>query len=311
MAQEIINPELYLERELLAPYTHLLQIKGKQIRVKIAVAFNHWLRVPDEKLQYIVNAVNTLHNASLLMDDIQDNSTVRRGVPAAHCVFGLPLTLNTGIHVFFLVLQRVMQLGPVATEIYSEEMLELIRGQGIDIYWRENLICPTEEEYNNMVEQKTGHMFLLGLRLMQLFSECKTDFSKLALHLGLYFQIRDDYCNLRQQEALEEWPSEEDKQASKELSYCEDLTEGKYSLPIIHAMSSSKREEILDILRQRTQDVAVKKHCIALLDKVGSLQYTRGVLENLDRSARAEVARLGGNPDMEAVLDELLSWKHE
>lgn len=47
---------------------------------------------------------------------------------------------------------------------------------------------------------ETGGLFMLAIRLMQLFSENKADFSKLTGILGLYFQIRDDYCNLRLQE---------------------------------------------------------------------------------------------------------------
>ncbi|XP_039749413.1 geranylgeranyl pyrophosphate synthase-like isoform X2 [Pararge aegeria] len=304
------NSEIFLEKELLAPYTHLLKVRGKQLRVKIPLAFNHWLRLSEGKLREIVDTVNMLHVGSLLIDDIQDNSTVRRGLPSAHCVYGLPLTINTSVHVTNLVLKRVLKLGPKATELYTDIFLEVIRGQGIDIYWRDNFICPTEEEYKNMVKQKTGHMFLMAVRLCEQFSEYEHDLRELVLQMGLYFQIRDDYCNLTQQEALEEWPGLEDKQVNKVDSFCEDITEGKFSLPIIHAMKTSEGKEILSILRQRTQDVQLKKYCVSLLEKAGSLKYTRNVLSELDRSARAEVARLGGNPAMEAVLDELLTWKY-
>ncbi|XP_023934635.2 terpene synthase-like [Bicyclus anynana] len=310
MQNKTTNSERKMEKELLAPYTHLLRVRGKQLRVKIALAFNYWLRVRDDKLRHIVDTVNMLHNGTLLIDDIQDNSTVRRGLPSAHCVFGVPLTVNTSLHVMFLVLQRMLESGLKATEIFSDDFLEVIRGQGIDIYWRDNFICPTEEEYKDMLMQKTGHMFSLAVRLCQQFSQYEHDLSKLALHMGLYFQIRDDYCNLTQQEALEEWPGFEDKQARKDASFCEDITEGKFSLPVIHAMNSPEKGEILNILRQRTHDVEMKKYCVSLLDRAGSLTYTHNMLVDLDRTARDEVARLGGNPDMEAVLDDLMSWKH-
>lgn len=52
----------------------------------------------------------------------------------------------------------------------------------------------------------------------------------------------------------------------------------------------------------------VKKYCITLLDKFGSFEYTHNILKQLDEEARAEVARLGGNPLMEGILDELLTW---
>jgi geranylgeranyl diphosphate synthase, type III len=65
----------------------------------------------------------------------------------------------------------------------------------------------------------------------------------------------------------------------------------------------------LDILRQRTRDVEVKKYCVSLLEKTGSFRYTREILDGLDKEARKEVAQLGPNPIMENLLDELLSWK--
>jgi len=63
------------------------------------------------------------------------------------------------------------------------------------------------------------------------------------------------------------------------------------------------------ILRQRTVDVELKKYCVTLLEKFGSLKYTRHTLEKLDGDMRAEIAKLGGNPMLEDVLDELLDWK--
>ena len=63
------------------------------------------------------------------------------------------------------------------------------------------------------------------------------------------------------------------------------------------------------ILLQRTRDVELKKYCVTLLEKFGSLKYTRHTLEKLDAEMRAEIAKLGGNPMLEDILDELLDWK--
>lgn len=70
----------------------------------------------------------------------------------------------------------------------------------MEIYWRDNFTCPTESEYKQMTIRKTGGLFMLAIRLMQLFSDSEQDFSKLTAILGLYFQIRDDYCNLTSKE---------------------------------------------------------------------------------------------------------------
>lgn len=100
----------------------------------------------------------------------------------------------------------------------------------MEIYWRDNFTCPTESEYKLMTIRKTGGLFMLAIRLMKLFSNSNADFSQLTAILGLYFQIRDDYLNLTS------------KEYSESKSFCEDLTEGKFSFPIIHAVNNQKHD---------------------------------------------------------------------
>jgi geranylgeranyl diphosphate synthase type 3 len=57
--------------------------------------------------------------------------------------------------------------------------------------------------------------------------------------------------------------------------------------------------------------VELKKYCFTLLEKFGSFSYTRHILEELDAEARAEIAKLGGNPVLEKVLNDLLDWKKD
>lgn len=201
---------------------------------------------------------------------------------------------------FFLALEKVLELDhPEATKVYNEQLLELHRGQGMEIYWRDNFECPSEADYKLMTIRKTGGLFMLAIRLMQLFSDNKSDFNRLTAVLGLYFQIRDDYCNLSC------------KEYSENKSFCEDLTEGKFSFPVIHAIRNEKQDhQVLHILRQRTRDVEVKRYCISLLEKLGSFKYTRETLEELDQVARQEAEKLGPNPIMESLLNDLLTWKN-
>ncbi|XP_076245322.1 geranylgeranyl pyrophosphate synthase quemao isoform X2 [Calliopsis andreniformis] len=286
---------------LLEPFGYILQVPGKQIRGKLAHAFNYWLKIRQDKLRAIGDIIQMLHTSSLLIDDIQDNSVLRRGIPVAHNIYGTASTINAANYVLFIALERILALNhPEGTQVYVEQLLELHRGQGMEIYWRDNYICPSETAYKQMTIRKTGGLFNLAVRLMQLFSDCKEDFTPLAGILGLYFQIRDDYCNLCLQEYAEN------------KSYCEDLSEGKFSFPIIHAIQSHPEDrQLMNILRQRTKDIEVKKYCVNLLEKFGSFAYTRNVLNELDKSARDEVERLGGNPLLLEVLDELTNWKHQ
>jgi geranylgeranyl diphosphate synthase type 3 len=146
-------------------------------------------------------------------------------------------------------------------------MLNLHRGQGLDIYWRDSNICPTEEEYCHMVQQKTGGLFRLSVLLMQAFSDSKSDYIPLVNDLGLYYQVLDDYLNL-QSEAYH-----------TNKSYCEDLTEGKYSFPIVHAITNATNNTLANILRQRPTDNDVKKFAVDTMSEVGSFDYTENFCE--------------------------------
>ncbi|CAN0365362.1 unnamed protein product [Discosporangium mesarthrocarpum] len=103
----------------------------------------------------------------------------------------------------------------------------------------------------DMVLDKTGGLFRLAVGLMQAFSEDRRDFSPLLNKLSLYFQIRDDLINLSSAEYM------------KGKSFCEDLTEGKFSFPIIHCVRAKPDDHrLLHILKQRTDDFDVKKHAV-------------------------------------------------
>lgn len=87
------------------------------------------------------------------MDDVEDDSELRRGKPVAHAIYGVPATINCANYVYFLSLQRVQALGePKAIEVFVHEMLKLHEGQGLDIFWRDHLQCPTMDEYIEMVQ---------------------------------------------------------------------------------------------------------------------------------------------------------------
>lgn len=194
-------------------------------------------------------------------------------------------------------------------------MLNLHRGQGYDIQWRDSSSCPTEAEYISMVTDKTGGLFRLAVGLLQCFATTNKDVNYVPLvnNLGLYFQIRDDLINLADEEYM------------KSKSFCEDLTEGKYSLPIIHCIrggdnkwnvedgggrtvtssSASASAQLVSILKQRTEDVDVKRYAQRLLSDAGSLRYTRDKCTELRKSIVAQIEQLGGNQPLMKVIDML------
>lgn len=156
------------EKVLQGPYEYLISQPGKGIRSQLISAFNEWLEVPPESLAIITKVVGMLHTASLLVDDVEDSSVLRRGLPVAHSIFGTAQTINSANYVYFCALQEIQKLkNPEAISVFTEELLNLHRGQGMDLFWRDSLTCPTEEDYLEMVGNKTGGLFRLAIKLMQ------------------------------------------------------------------------------------------------------------------------------------------------
>jgi geranylgeranyl diphosphate synthase, type III len=181
---------------------------------------------------------------SVRIDDIEDNSKFRKGKPVAHSVYSLGNSINSANYRMFQGLENLLQLNtPGAIQVYTEQIIELHRGQGMDIYWRDNCVCPSESDYMITAIRKTGGLFKLGASLLQLLSGNKQDFGPLSSLLGewwelvatsdhdrcfvssgLYFQMFDDYCHM--------------KKDPQDKNFADDITEGNFSFPIVIALNS-------------------------------------------------------------------------
>ncbi|TRM60643.1 isoprenoid synthase domain-containing protein [Schizophyllum amplum] len=290
------------EKAVLEPYEYLLSTPGKEFRTQLIEAFNQWLSVPSETLQLIAKVVNMLHSASLMVDDIEDDSQLRRGKPVTHKIYGIPQTINTGNYVYFLAYRELLLLRDTAKAVdlerlVTDELLSLHRGQGLELLWRDSLQCPTEEEYVDMVNNKTGGLLRIGIKLMMACSTKNKDVNYVPLVnlIGVFFQIRDDLMNLQSVEY------------STNKGFAEDLTEGKFSFPVVHGIHADKtNRQILNVLQKRPATPTLKIHTISYLkERTKSFEYTIGVLDALERQMRAEIERLGGNPSLMKIVDLL------
>lgn len=230
-----------------------------------------------------------------------------------HKIYGIPQTINSANYVYFLAYQELFKLRaqeqqgqqPLTGEvrfpkqeldrIVTEELLNLHRGQGLDLFWRDSLTCPTEEEYIGMVNNKTGGLFRLAIKLMMANSKSDIDYVPLVNLIGVYFQIRDDYMNLQS------------TQYTENKGFCEDLTEGKFSFPVVHSVrADTSNRQILNVLSKRPGTPTMKRYAVNYMhNHTDSFRYTECVLARLEGQARGEVARLGGNPHLEAIIDAL------
>nr|AAW26447.1 SJCHGC00702 protein [Schistosoma japonicum] len=255
------------EKVVMEPYNYTCSTNGKGIRSLLMAAFNYWLKVPESTLDVISSVIQMLHNASLIIDDIEDGSYLRRGKPAAHCVFGTASSINSANYVYFLALEKLSVLRrPESVKIFTEQMLELHRGQGMDIYWRSSFKCPSESEYEAMVLCKTGGLFGLGVRLMQLFSKNQTIIRK--------------RCS-------------------------PNLTEGKFSYPIVRAINDFPDDsQVMNILSQHTTNSSLKLHCVQHMLELGALEKTVLKLLNWKKDVSTDW-EFGNNPLLSEVMHKL------
>lgn len=328
MDNSATHPAHTPDPSVLEPFRYITSTPGKDVRGKLIDCFTQWLpNLTAVQIDTIKAIVGELHNASLLVDDIEDGSQLRRGQPVAHKIFGVPLTLNCANYVYFTALARCHALNSrAAMDVFVLELLNLHRGQGQDILWRDTVHCPTLEEYQTMVLDKTGGLFRLAIGLMQALADDAAAgggssgggsaigsaagsagsstaaaasttpgrFTPLVNKLALYFQIRDDLVNLRSDKYMQ----------SK--SYCEDLTEGKFSYPIIHAIRADTSDtRLLAILKQRTESVEVKRHAVEYMASKQAFSATAEALAKLHRECVQEIEALGGHPALAGLLAEL------
>lgn len=289
------------ETLLRGPFNYLAENPGKNLRSVLIESFNQILNVPIYKVHEIEKIVDILHISSLMVDDVEDNATLRRSLPATHTLFGIAQTINTANYMYFEAMRLLditfnfdENLKKKAFVIFNTEMINLHRGQGLDLYWRDSLVCPTESEYINMVMNKTGGLFRLSVKLLELLSpneividligsnddspssSSASSLVSLANLLGIIYQIRDDYLNLKSVEYNEN------------KGFCEDITEGKFSFLILHSINSNpNNKELINILKLKTTDVELKKHALRCMELTNSFQYVKDSLNNLNLTSQS------------------------
>ncbi|KAG4430926.1 hypothetical protein IFR05_013584 [Cadophora sp. M221] len=292
---------------ILEPINYINSLPSKGVRTMLIEALDQWLEVPSPALETIKEIVDQLHNASLILDDIEDNSPLRRMNPAVHTVFGPSQSINSANFMFVCAVKKSRQLrNPRAVGILLDELECLYLGQSWDLYYKFNLCCPTESEYLTMVDNKTGVMFRLLTRLMQGENAKESiNFSRLTLLFGRFFQIRDDYMNI------------DSVEYSDQKGFCEDLDEGKLSYPLVHCLQDNPvlRSRILGIFRQKPTSTDQTPTALPLQTKIyilnqirasGAMEKTLSTLKKLEEELIAEIGALEARVGMENPMLRLL-----
>lgn len=286
--QIIKDSSLQAPAPVVAPFEYLVKMQGKKVRTRLLYEFAKLYEVPAASVDAVSEFIDELHTASLLIDDIEDNAELRRGKVAAHKKFGIWTTLNSAQCAVYIAISKLLGKENHASlpSIINEELIRLHFGQGQDIYWRDNGIVPSLEEYYEMAKNKTGGLFRLMVRLLQALSSNKErskdyDLIPLANAAGILYQIRDDYLNLFSNQMFEQ------------KGFADDLTEGKFSFPIIHGITLSHSVDgdnyVLKTILSKPTDIDTKTQLLDYLkEKTHTDVYTREIINSLGNKVISE-----------------------
>ncbi|GCB25651.1 ophiobolin F synthase [Aspergillus awamori] len=292
------------EQLCMAPYEYTRSTPGKQTISKFIECLRSWLHLPDDSASVIEDITNMIFHSTLMIDDIEDDSMLRRGKPAAHVVFGKAQTVNSATYLYAKATRDLDQLQQDACKAaFLDELETLALGQALDLHWKFQKTCPTTGEYLTMVDNKTGGLFRMTLRLLEIESKAEPcpDLMQLITLMGRYYQIRDDYLNLTSDEY------------TGTKGYCEDLSEGKLSFPLIHALQNSPEADMLRGLlfhRENGHELSLdmKSYIVAEMRKVGSLAHARETALQLFDAMMGTLERVEATLGPNKRLKALLLW---
>ena len=315
LSEDINQENLYtlsdsVLNNLLEPVMYYKNLPGKNIRKNITFFVGNKFNINHELIHFTYQFIDDLHNASLIIDDIQDNSLLRRNAPTCHLKYGIPMSIGAASLFIFKKLKeyshRVINiidhdifkkkkkeyrlLDPKVMKMHihyllSNKILNMIYlmnlGQQLDVYWTYQKEIPSLQEYYYMIENKTGKLFTI---IIEIFYELTNNISHseyikyrtLLNKLALFFQIRDDYINLT------------DPIYWKAKGFCEDFDEKKYSFILIHfyhdnTINQKQKEKFFQLFNQKKLSIKKKFKLLKIMNKSNSIHYTYQYLINLQK----------------------------
>ncbi len=267
---------------------------GKRIRPILTLACAEAVGGEESDAMDYAVAIELFHNFTLIHDDVEDNSSLRRGKPTLNAEYGIPIAVNAGDALYRVMWSAVLSSSDTpekrlnALRIMMDGFSSVVEGQGTELYWqRTGKSDISEEEYLEMASGKTGLLIGLACR-MGAFSadapeEPQFSLQEFGRKIGLAFQIRDDVLNLTSN------PSEYKKEVG------EDIKESKRTLITIRLLSTlpeKEKQELLSILKKPEKTQEDVSRVIFLAKEYGAVDYANSVCERLLSESKSHLAVL-------------------
>lgn len=285
-----------LNRTIAEPIWEFLDRGGKRWRPSLFLLICEALgKAPEELMDYAIIS-ELVHNGLIIIDDIEDNSELRRGKPCVHRLSGLDVAINVGNEMFFLPLLPLIKnrgkLSPSKVariyEIYAQEMVNVGFGQAMDIAWHRGLANAdnvSEGQYLQMCTYKTGTLARMAAKMAGVLADAGEDLveklGRFAESVGVAFQIRDDILDLTGKEFAE-----------KKGGRGQDITEGKRSLMVIHTLEKAEpkdRRRLIELLNKHTTEQKLRNEAIEIMERYGAIEHAKRLAQRIVKESWKEV----------------------
>lgn len=293
----VIRQSLHSEVSLINTIgEHIINGGGKRLRPALVLLSSGIFEKNQTQHHELAAIVEFIHTATLLHDDVVDESAMRRGNSTANHLFGNAASVLVGDFLYSRAFQmmvklqnmRVMQILSETTNIIAEgEVLQLLNIHNANV---------TEQEYLKVIHFKTAKLFEAATRLGAVISDANTQdenaLAQYGMRLGTAFQLIDDVLDL----------SGDVNQIGKNLG--DDLSEGKPTLPLLIAMHRGNAAEAATI-RNAIQKGGLQElsAVLAAVKATDALSYVRKLAENEARIGVEAIAHLPSSPNKQALID--------
>jgi octaprenyl-diphosphate synthase len=281
---------------------HIVAAGGKRLRPLLTLASARMCGHAGERHINLAAAVEFIHTATLLHDDVVDESTLRRGLDTANAVWGNKASVLVGDFLFSRSFQLMVADGSIRVlKILSDASAVISEGEVHQLLTANNTKT-TEADYMHVIEAKTAALFAaaceIGAVVAQRPDAEAEALSRFGRGLGIAFQLVDDVLDY----------SAEQQALGKTVG--DDFREGKVTLPIVLAFNRGDAREqafwrrTIEDLEQTEADLP---HAMTLLEKHGCLRETLDRAERYVADAREAMSVFPDSPTKQALLATLES----
>ncbi len=257
--------------------THLIESGGKRLRPLLVILASKACRYMGDKHIVLATMMEFFHTATLLHDDVIDESILRRGRETAHEIWGSKASILAGDYLFVRYMQLMLTLeNPSIMHVLTDMALEVASGEMQQLTNRHNVDL-TEEAYFHVIRSKTSLVFAVSAQASAILSGASQEINQALYHYGLYlghgFQLIDDaldYC------------------ASSEVigkSIGDDLANGKPTMPLLYAFQHGTSDQKALIKE------SLETHSLVHLPEILSIIETTKAIEHTRALAKREIEK--------------------